>query len=521
MRTPAAAGLPADRFPLWRKGQDRALRELLFSSDRFNLLCIPTGGGKTAIYMGHAGVDDGRQCVLTATKALQDQITNDFESMGLVDMRGRQNYICNIDERWRADQAKCTAGVYCPLMREPGGCDYYDQRRLAGQSRLVTTNYRFWLHDEESEQLGRFDTLVLDEAHRAPDEISEYAAVEVHAKELLRFGVDMPGDLRRHERPEGWASRALHELEGQEIGMTSLEKRKAHRSLTRRLARLCRLSDNDWLGSRPKRDLWRWDLIDPGALAEDLLFRGAKRIILASASVRKKTLELLGVQSKVNITEQESTFPVKRRPIYYWPVANVGRKLTPGGRREWVEAMDLIISGRGDRKGRIDGVSYRLCEEIYRTSGERSRMILHERGQDAGDVLRAFRRAKPGAVLVSPAFNTGTDFPFDQCEYQILAKMPFPDMSSPLVRVRSKNDKDYVAYVTMQNVVQSYGRGNRDIEDQCETFVVDSNFGWMRARHWDFAPRYFHVAVKTLKKDSLPPTPPQRLEPRALTGGRR
>lgn len=512
MRSPASIGLPADKFPSWRKGQDRAVRKLIYSQDRFNLLCTPTGSGKSATYMSVGAIDDGRMLVTTATRELQDRIGDEFESMGLVDMRGRQNYVCNIDERKTAAEAVCMVGVFCKLMRE-GGCDFYDQRTEAAAARLVVTNYKYRLHDEDSTALGSFDTLVLDEAHKAPDEIAEWAAVEIHESELRRFGLEWPRYVGTR-RPEHWANMNLHIVEERAKTDENQETRKVARDLTRKLSRLCRLSDEDWIGSRPRRGVFRWDLVEPGKLAEDVLFRGAKKVILVSASVRRKTLQLLGVSDKVQIVEQESTFPVARRPVYYWPIARMGRKMGRYERQLVFRAMDKFAGDRLDRNGLIHSVSYDLAEEIRATSELSSHMLVHKRGQDGRDILDEFkwRGKRRPTILVSPAFSTGTDMPYRVAEYQIIPKMPFPNFGSPLVQARIKRDKTYVAYVTIQHLVQSVGRGMRAPDDQCESLILDGHFGWLRGSNWDFAPNSFHIAVKTISADAPSPRPLPRLE---------
>ena len=111
--------------------------------------------------------------------------------------------------------------------------------------------------------------------------------------------------------------------------------------------------------------------------------------------------------------------------------------------------------------------------------------------------------------------RAGVDFPYSDCEYQIIPKVPFPDLSSPLVRARQERDKTYGAYMAIQSIVQETGRGMRAEDDQCETFILDSNLGWLRHGHWDFAPRWWHVAVRTVRKGEKPPGPPSPLERRA------
>jgi Rad3-related DNA helicase len=511
MRTPSSIGLP-EKFESWRKGQDRALKDILYSSDRFDMLTTPTGSGKSATYMGLAALHDHqRVCVLTATRALQDQLLSDFRAMGLIDMRGRQNYNCEIAEVTAAEAA-CTAGVFCEYLKVPG-CGYYDQRRRAAASRLVVTNYAYWLHDEESRGIGGFDVLVLDEAHTAPDQISDFAAVEVGEAGLRELGLPLPG--QRAFRT--WAPDTIERIERvltATVGTLDMGKRKRARRLQRDLGRLCRLSEQDWVASADaKTRRWRWDLIEPGLLAEDLLFRGAKKVIFASASVRKKTLEMLGVDQHVSVHEQESSFPVRRRPVYYWPAVNVKRGMTEAQSAQWVEAIDLIIDARRDRKGIIHSVSYDRAWEILRRSRHRTSgiFIVDSRKSKTADLVAEFRASDRARVLVSPAVATGLDFPFSQCEYQIIPKVPFPDLSSPLVRARQERDKTYGAYSALQTIVQETGRGMRAEDDQCETFVTDSNLGWLMARHWNFAPRWWHAAVKSVDGRGLPPAPPPAL----------
>ena len=511
MRTPSSIGLP-DKFEKWRKGQDSALKDILYSSDRFDMLTTPTGSGKSATYMGLTAVNgDRRACVLTATKALQTQLLSDFRAMGLVDMRGRSNYDCEIADV-SAAEGQCTAGIWCEYLKVPG-CGYYDQRRVAAASRLVVTNYAYWLYDEESRGIGDFHTLILDEAHTAPNQISDFAAVEVNERELGELKLPLPG--KRSFKT--WAPDTIERIERMLTAEDTLDlkRKKKARRLQRDLSRLCRLSEQDWVASvsvKPMRS-WRWDLIEPGLLAEELLFRGAKKVILASASVRRKTLELLGVEQSVSVHEQASTFPVNRRPVYYWPVANVRRGMTEAEIVRWIDAIDWFIGARLDRKGIIHSVSYDRAWEILKRSRHRWKglFLVDSRKMDTAELVRQFRASDAPCVLISPAVGTGLDFPYDEVEYQIIPKVPFPDLSSPLVRARQTRDRTYGAYSAMQTIVQETGRGMRAEDDQCETVILDANFGWLRAAHWDFAPRWWHVAVRTIDAKGKPPAPPPPL----------
>lgn len=91
--SPVEMGLP-DKFHYWRHGQDKAVLRALGSAKRFVVLAMPTGSGKSLAYTAAAKLSGHRTALLTSTKALQSQLTDDFASVGLVDIRGANNYEC-------------------------------------------------------------------------------------------------------------------------------------------------------------------------------------------------------------------------------------------------------------------------------------------------------------------------------------------------------------------------------------------------------------------------------------------
>jgi Rad3-related DNA helicase len=135
-------------------------------------------------------------------------------------------------------------------------------------------------------------------------------------------------------------------------------------------------------------------------------------------------------------------------------------------------------------------------------------MVTHSR-HDTADRIATFR-TKPGAVLVSPSVTTGYDFPFGDCEYQIVCKVPFPDSRDPITAARTLVDPRYPSHLAMQALVQMVGRGMRAPTDQCETFIVDAHAHWFLSKHADLAPKWFRRAVRRLEPGTVP-TPPRPL----------
>lgn len=539
---PNLLGLP-EKYGEWRPGQDGAVLRLLETGKRFIVLGMPTGSGKSLAYMAAGVLDEEAPALyLTSTKGLQNQLISDFGPVGLADVRGMGNYPCiemsdgkqgglygrdANSRRIACDEGPCLAGWKCD--KANGGCEYFDAQRTAQRSHLSVTNYAYWMAVRNSERegstpvLGRRGRLVLDEAHAAFDELADHLAIEIGHWEVE--------SILTGEWPDGgfedwkkWARGAAGRIAGQveilsseiKLGIRGNKASLAHlrelRDLHRRLGAICEARGQwVWEESRDRRGrrVMRLDPVWPGDYAEDVLFRKVPKIVLTSATIRPKTLELLGIKKEeYEFEEHTSTFPVANRQLCWIPTVRVRYDMDPGHARLWVAKIDAILRGRPERKGIIHTVSYSRRDYILRYSEFRSRLLTHDSG-GLQDCVRKFRDSGPGTVLVSPSVSTGFDFPGGDCRFQIMGKVPFPDTRSKVLQARSERDPEFFAYVAMQNMVQMCGRGVRSADDWCENFVIDDNWQWFLNKYKNFAPRWFTAACK--RSDLVP-------QPRPLTG---
>lgn len=535
---PVDCGLP-DKFSAgWRKGQAEAVVRALDSPKRFVVLGMPTGFGKSLVYMATGTLDDP-MVVLTSTKGLQSQLITDFASHGLVDIRGMSNYICREAEHGQlfttpgratsCDEGACLSGWQCHL--SSSGCDYFDAQRWAKSSHCVVTNYAYWMavngraqgtRAESGPPLGPRGRLVLDEAHAAVDELGDHLAVELGNWEIEGvLGTNWPSDTTLEEW-RTWArtlSIAAYSLideisrdvrRGTGINGRNLGRLRELRNLERKLNTIAN-GKGQWVheASRDRRGrrVVRFDPVWPGEYAESALFVSTPKVVLTSATIRPKTLELLGIQEQdYEFIEYPSAFDIRRRPFIWCPTVRVRYDMDSGSARMWVAKIDNIIRSRQDRKGIIHTVSYARRDYLLRYSEFSNRFVVHDSGK-IQDCVAEFKRmpAKCGAVLVSPSLSTGFDFPDDECRYQIIGKVPFPDSRSLVLQARQERDKDFFAYVAAQNIVQMAGRGMRSSDDWCETIIVDDNWQWFYSKYRRFMPRWFTVACT--KSSSVAPPP--------------
>lgn len=504
--------MPA-KFQSWRENQAEALEQVMcdLEEKRFVAYNIPVGGGKSPFYVALAKTMGWRTLVLTRTKGLQKQLMDDFGAIGMADIRGRANYPCHMASHMNCEDglhAGCLPGKgqsAAAMLREK--CPYREAREAACAARLVVTNYSYWpLINWYGEGLGEFDLLVLDEAHEAPQAVCDLMGVTFGAREADRMlEARFPRDDGSIEAWKEWAKAMLPRAsmmverikqqvkEAQERGSAPeflLKEAARWRALASKLATVC-AAKGPW-ASEPARAAGgatghRLEPLWPKEYAESALFRGIPRVLLVSATVQEKTLELLGVKEEdYTFREWPWVFPCNRSPIWWVETARVGHNMTADDERALLNRIDELIGARSDRKGIVHSVSYRLRDRIMDGSVYAARMITHDQNSvSTAAAVERFKRAGAPAVLVSPSVATGYDFAYDLAEYQILPKLPFPVVKGSRIMEarcdpRQGGDREYAEHLMVQQLQQACGRIMRAPADRGETIILDDNMRWVK-----------------------------------------
>ena len=490
-------GLP-EKYSQWRDHQDEACESIVESPERFLLQVCPTGSGKSVTYMTASQLISGRTIILTSTKGLQTQLMADFGRMsGVIDIRGRGNYSCRLNSQVNCDIGPCVFGVKCS-MREEGGCFYFDQLKKATKfSKVVITNYAYWMSQNEySTGLGPFDMMILDEAHSAPDHVIDHICVSFSKRnrmEVKMLGLDdsLPNDFMTWM---GWASDRLLDVTTDMETAKMNRKEKLYIALKRIVEKLKRLEeamDRTWLWE-DNPEAVTLSPIWPSKYAETALFIGIPKVVLTSATVVPKTAHLLGIASSKEMKHEEypHSFPLANRPLIHVPTVRLNYKNGDMEQRLWLNRVDQIIRPRLGTKGIIHTVSYARRDMVIERSAFRDHMITHNR-KDTEETVRVFKRSDAPMILVSPSMATGWDFPDDECRWQIILKIPFPDTRGTIMKERSKRDGDFISYLAAQLLIQATGRGVRSKSDYCETYIIDNNSTWFMKKCKHLMPGWF------------------------------
>jgi Rad3-related DNA helicase len=452
--------------------------------------------------VGYALASKEPTLIITWTKGLMDQYMSMFSSIGMTELRGRDNYPCHMYEG--RDDYSCEDGypARCPY-RGTVGCPYSLAEIKMATSRLGVTNYAKWTSAGRlNPALGHFTQVVFDEGHHMPEAVANAMQVVLQARKIEEIlGIDFPRGMDREDLShwKAWATEATGPVE--QAMLQELDKVTGNpdpklawirhyvylRNLLRKLTTLRTLKPSAWIVEETDYG-FVFDVISPGRYGESSLLLGVNSVIAMSATLRPKTLHLSGIQDFL-FEEFPSDFDPRRSPVYYIPTVRVDARAKDLSEL-WVR-MDQFMARWQNHKGIIDPVSFDRQKTILEQSRFRQFMIVNQRGSSITKAVERYRRAKPGAILVSPSIPEGFDFPDAECRWQIMAKIPFEPLTK-IVKARQDADREYRGHQALQHIIQFFGRGVRSKGDWRVGAIFDRHLDWFWAQHKHLAPEWFH-----------------------------
>lgn len=487
-------GRPADynlppKFVEFRKtqklGLSRVLEEAagLVETTRFRGCQMIVGSGKTGYYFTLDRIrkltnHDHRTVIVVMTRPHQDQILDDFADIpgGIADLRGRSNYAC----RYHGD---CdTGGVErCPLDRTPG-CPHAAAVAAASDAPVVLTNLACWIAiNRFGGGLGKFDLMIIDEAHALFPQLTEAGTVRV----LSNVGPRGEFSRLRHDRWKDYAAKRSKELEA--------EIPRARGSRAKRLKREKMEMDllvSDLSPATYAIDVNRYGVaqltpIWPADYAERVLYRGIPEVCLLSGTLLPRMLDAVGALDH-RFEDYEPEIDPAEWPVQLVDCGRIQHDMSDSTRADWINAHATVLSIHPDLKGLVHTVSYDRAKLIrnFLPDTLQRRVRLHT-SSGLRAAIAAHKAATTPDVLCSPAVATGFDFPDEDVNFTIVSKMPRQDFSAlpNLRRARRERDKLYENGEMMNAFLQSIGRRKRRSGQRAAVYVLDSHARYLLPEH--------------------------------------
>lgn len=495
------------------------------NAPRLFVVEAPPGVGKSHLAVTLARWS-GDAYLLTSQKLLQDQYEREFGGVVQV-VKGRDNYVC---ERYVDARVPTSLG----MCRRPRGplcqCPYARAKAaaLAGPAFCANTWYFATLRHWHAEQLPRRRLMIIDEAHSLESQLVNVYAVRFTAAEMKEwFGGTLPRlaaadeyrpllapHLERLEaeletiarsleavRPPDLEPDAFLQMPPSREEVILLERHDALAGALARMRAFVEAEDKEWV-VRYGPELGATLELTPLGVADEareLLHECAEITVLLSAYLGPSAVvaETLGFEAEdVRVFATPSPFPLEQRPIVYRPVGALSRASLPALEPALFAEIVAILAAHSRDKGLVHVASYAVARRLMadiaqRAPHEARRLIFVESSEAKATALERHRASSAPTVLVSPSLREGVDLPDDFLRFQIITKMPYPDLGDPWTAARRARDPRWYAVETAKALVQAYGRSCRHAEDHGVTYVLDAQFERFLQHNRPLLPAWF------------------------------
>ncbi len=495
-----------------------------------------TGIGKSAIATTLANMYDDSY-ILTMTKQLQKQYLDDFGEM-LVEIKGKGNYKCN----YKGNCDFCIRAEY--NIARCSDCDYLIAFRKAKKSKNVITNYDFMYRvGVDNQMLDPRQLLILDEAHNLERKMLMLSSHLLNREYIsTKFGIDIFEALMKGEKSynhiksesDYWIDvcKKLMKACGENIEKIGGKGKEVQVTLDEFESNPSKYSSIDYIEKQIlESDLKEFNSIRLGLESKDLIidvpdFKSIKKNKMDISaefkpySVSDATQNLLSFgETRIFLTGtlgdmkkfcqwnninpdntyyiyEKSPFDVSNRPIYRDFVGNMSgsRRNVPNWKnKRAISKIKQLIGKYPNQKGVIHTSSNEQAFWIMDNLKEYN--LLFVGGESRNEVLKEFNESKDDAILIGASIKDGVDLKGDLCRFQIVFKVPYPQLNEQ-VKYRKSLDPSWYYYQAVMAIMQAYGRGIRDKDDYCDMYIIDSNFKKLFDYNYNFFNEYFTEALK-------------------------
>ncbi|WP_405293013.1 helicase C-terminal domain-containing protein [Methanobrevibacter sp.] len=526
-----------------RNSQIKLINEINFAIKKgFKNIILEagTGIGKSAIATTLANMYEDSY-ILTMTKQLQEQYLDDFGDM-LVEIKGRGNYKCN----YKGSCDFCIKAEY--NLRRCSDCEYQMAFKKAVEAKNVITNYDFLYYAGVANPLlDSRELLILDEAHNLERKMLMLSSCDLNREYIsTKFGIDIfepimhatksINDLKRN--PEYWTrlcddlikecKKRIKKIEGdanKTVQVTLdefendpskysnfdyVEKQNLEQDMKNFASISLGLAHKELIIDLPGKESILKNQMDISAEFKPYSVVDDTQNLLSLGNICIFLTGTLGSKDKFcewnNINPDEtyyiyekSPFDVAKRPIY---TDFVGRMSGSRGKKpNWknpraIKKIRELLDKHSDEKGVIHTSSNE--QAFWIMDQLKDYPLIFVGGEDRNMVLKEFTQTKENLILIGASIKDGVDFKGDLCRFQIVFKIPYPQLNEQ-VKYRRDLDPKWFYYQTVMALMQAYGRGIRDMDDWCVMYIIDSSFRQLFEYNRGFFNEYFAEAVQKKK----------------------
>jgi len=450
------------------------------------IIDAPTGFGKSIV--AYLIAKQFKSCWYTTPQTvLLDQLENDnLISGGITIIKGRDKYVCPISKT-PCNTAPCINPKF--LCYYQYKCPYEEAKTKALLSRITAMSFAFMILTKDIQDWGQRELLIVDEADDIESWAVDFSTVTIQKTKAKNIKEILEEELIRTKAK----IRQLEENITPQSAIT-LENLRKHEYKIKLLLD----EDQDNYAYQENGNTITIKPIYVNNILNKIIWnRGKKRLIMSATIINPKLfIQYTGLKGKTLYIKVPSIIPKERRPIYIIPSGKMTKNERLNSYDNIVNQIEKISEIHKNEKGLIHCHSYEIAEQIISRLKLKRKIITHNH-QDREEKFKEFLQSNEPSIFISVGFSRGIDLKYDACRWQIITKIPYPDISDPRVKeiwIKRKNWK-WARYQAIKTLIQMCGRIVRAEDDYGVTYILDSSIQHLLKYQSEF-PDWFLESIK-------------------------
>jgi ATP-dependent DNA helicase DinG len=242
--------------------------------------------------------------------------------------------------------------------------------------------------------------------------------------------------------------------------------------------------------------------LDISPYCKSVFDRCSKTLVMSATILNSNTFcRNIGLcVDDVKFIQVQSDFPIENREIYPLNIAhlNYNNLQLQETKFSIAKAVDSIMTIHRNDKGIVHTASYKQLKSIKENLSEDNlqRLLVTDPNIQREEIIAEHINSIKPTVLISPSLNTGIDLKDELSRFQIITKVPYPNLADRWINAKRDLDNEWYNWQTALRLVQAYGRSVRSKEDWAKTYVLDSAFGPFVKKNRYLFPEWFIQAIR-------------------------
>lgn len=513
----------------------KEIDEKLASGYKKIILSAPTGVGKSLIAACVARHFES-SFIVTASKHLQDQYSKDLDF--LKPIKGKSNFPClklMKEKMVRSTSRASRLGLTCEKGRciekvskngktieevcsfkpkikqvkegkqDIDSCLYYMQKYQALVSPHSLWNYSAYFQIMKYNQKLFADYLnrriaIFDEAHKIEDQIIQFIGVDIYKGAVQECGLelesydlsDINSIITLADSIAQYYANRLRELENSKSFAQNpdfeLVSRLESRFKRASQARIEMLEDTEnFVINKPATEAngdFKSVSIKPIDISKYVkeFFQAPYQMFMSATIDKQSFCENTGIDPDqiAIIDTPKSPFPLENRKVDFLDIRRLNNRSTEQDKLAVIQKIDEIMTQHSQHRGLILTSSIYWCNQIQRNLSQtnaRRIKICHSKNADGKtqDEVLGEHANTANSVLLSSSLWEGVDLKDDLARFQIIAKVPYLNLSEQRVSQKMRLFPLWYDAQTLVRLLQGFGRSIRNDTDWAHTYVLDSS----------------------------------------------